>query len=469
MSLPLARRSMRFDSAGLLLVMTLAWLPSLARAGDSALDEAVRSRDSQAISRRFSELVRDDPKLAAEVIPAAYSAIESLPDEAMYAGDRYRVFASATNTLARIELTAAVKILEKTVRSSKDWREQFIVLHAARQNSAMDAVGLAMKALEAKDPRVVQLAARILGRSRDVQVLDAVLSAMQKWEKREVIEKLDAGREKLEVDLGARAWLACRDALHRLTGKAFHFAQDFKNYIRAHREDIDPKKVDIENQTKDERATRVNLFGLEVTGKNIMFILDISGSMETTDPFTPEQLAELNRPGRTVVKDAKDPLVDEFLQDRKRIRRAKRELLAVVRSLPEDKNFNVILYSNEANAWKEWLVDASEKNKNAFAEHAETIKAHGVTFTDDALRRALDDPSVDTIYLITDGAPTHMGSQGKAMPPDAPQLIQTILQETKYRNYLRQVRIFTLGFEGAEEDFLKQLSKENEGIYTRIE
>ena len=35
-------------------------------------------------------------------------------------------------------------------------------------------------------------------------------------------------------------------------------------------------------------------------------------------------------------------------------------------------------------------------------------------------------------------------------------------------NFLRGVRIFTLGFEGAEENFLKKLAADNSGSYVRI-
>ena len=74
---------------------------------------------------------------------------------------------------------------------------------------------------------------------------------------------------------------------------------------------------------------------------------------------------------------------------------------------------------------------------------------------------------MDTIYLITDGAPTHVGSQG-GIPSDAPELMKSILRRMKAMNFLRGVRIFTLGFRGAEEEFLKELSAAHSGKYVRI-
>ena len=78
------------------------------------------------------------------------------------------------------------------------------------------------------------------------------------------------------------------------------------------------------------------------------------------------------------------------------------------------------------------------------------------------------DLTVDTIYLITDGAPTHLGSAGPGRPPDADELIGEIHKRVRYLNFLRGVRIFCLGFPEADEEFLKKLSKENSGTYVAI-
>ena len=96
------------------------------------------------------------------------------------------------------------------------------------------------------------------------------------------------------------------------------------------------------------------------------------------------------------------------------------------------------------------------------------IGADGITITDLALEEAFADLGVDTIYLITDGAPTHVGSRG-GFPEDAEELIKSIHRSTKAINFLRGVRIFTLGFRGAEEEFLKKLSRDHSGKYVRVE
>ncbi|MFQ5655326.1 MAG: VWA domain-containing protein, partial [Planctomycetota bacterium] len=138
-------------------------------------------------------------------------------------------------------------------------------------------------------------------------------------------------------------------------------------------------------------------------------------------------------------------------------------------SLAEDRRFNLIAYSSEVRPWGKTLEQATPGAKKKAVRFIDGLKAQGVTFTDLALAEAIADPRVDTIYLITDGAPTHVGSRGRDLPEDASRLMKRILLETRSVNYLRGIRIFTLGFEGAEEAFLKRLAAEHEGIYVRIE
>lgn len=442
-----------------LVVMPACW------AGDSALDEAVHSKDADEIVARFHSLAREDAARASTLIPMAYAAVEASTAEDFYQGDRYRIFSAAVQALAGLRAPAEVKTLGSLYAKAKEGPVRFLLLHTALQHPGLDAIAMALTGLKDDYAEVVALSARILRNTRDIAMLDPVLDAMARWETRGTQEKLKGGRKVIAgSDGGARAWLACRDTLHALTGQSLLAADDFRNYIRAHRDSIDPNKIDPSEQR--EVRTGVGLFGLDVTGRNIFFLLDVSGSMEATDPFTPEQIEKLGR-GRTGVGGS-DPLEEEMILERKRIRRAKRELAAVIRALPEDRRFNVIAYSSEVTSWKETMSLASDSAKREAVEFVETLVAKGVTVTDDALYRAFADPTVDTVYLITDGAPTHMGSQGPDLPEDAPRLMKQILTDLKAANYLRQIRLFTLGFEGAEEAFLQRLADENFGKYTSI-
>jgi hypothetical protein len=156
-------------------------------------------------------------------------------------------------------------------------------------------------------------------------------------------------------------------------------------------------------------------------------------------------------------------------EQRRRITRAKKEMIRVVNALPRDVRFNLISFSSDVYPWKDAGVQATEKNKKKAETYISDLRAEGITVTDMALEEAFGNLDVDTIYLVTDGAPTHVGMRGPGMPPDSASIIREIHERTKEINFLREVRIFTLGFKGAKEDFLKKLSKDNGGRYVAIE
>ncbi|MCI0651774.1 MAG: VWA domain-containing protein [Planctomycetes bacterium] len=449
-----------------LLILASAGAPR-AFAGDPELDAALVASDTDAIIARIGVLAKTDPELAVALVPAAYSAIEQLGDAGMLPEDRFRVFKKAASALASIRAGGAIAKIEEAIAKSKDSRIRFLCLHAALLSANIDAVKISIVALKDASPFISATAARCLGRSKKAEAIYPLVAAMERWETPATRETAKKGRKSVsELDTG-KAWLACRDALYRLTGESMFAAADYKNFLKLRFDSIDPAKIDIE-KIEAEKVTGVGLFGLEITGINIAFVLDISGSMEATDPLTPEQEEKLNK-RRTGVSGAEDEELKAMIEIRKRILRAKREVTRAIRSLPEDRNFNLIVYSTKVKSWSEKLVAATAKNKDAVAEFIEAIVPEGVTVTDDALLAAFEDPSIDTIYLVTDGAPTHVGTSGPGLPPDAKELMDRIVKDTAARNYLRGVRLFALGFKEAEEEFLKKLAKENDGLYRRIE
>ncbi|MHC4936162.1 MAG: vWA domain-containing protein [Planctomycetota bacterium] len=450
----------------LLLALSLPLL--LARplpAGDKELGQLLKAHDSGGLARRFAALVDEDPGAAAKEIPVAISRIYGKDADDYHATDRYRCFIRAARELSRIRSDAAKEVLAAQVMAGKEWPARAVALHAALQSTEMDGVQLALVAITDAAPAVVRAGAHALGHSKQAIVISPLVQAMEKWESEETLEKATKrGRKGVGEDERGRTWLSIRDALERLTGQSLHSAVAYRTYYDTHRGEIDPTKVDL--SAERERSTGLGLFGLELTGRNIAFVLDISGSMMSSDALTPEQLEKLRR---STGVEGTDNLERRMMEDRRRIVRAKRELKGVVSGLPEDKNFNIIAYSTDVLPWQKVLVEGVKKNREAAVGFVESLEAEGITVTDWALQEALLDPRVDTVYLITDGAPTHVGLTGPGLPRDARELMQRILEETRAINHLRGVRIFTLGFEGAEEGFLEKLSEENGGRYVRIE
>jgi hypothetical protein len=358
-----------------------------------------------------------------------------------------------------------VVAVPKLFIKQKAWGARLILLAGARVNPRVDAIDLSLAVLEKeKDPAVLREAVKILGFSQDKK---AILPLIEFWEK--ITKKMGPSRATVRPRRGRQSrtsyrnpeWdrvpLALQEALTRLCGKILANAEQYRRLYQYHGDEIDPTQpVDLENKG------RTVIFGLDLVGKNIAFVLDVSGSMETTDPLP---VGQTRGPRTRVGGDGVD-LLGEL--ERMRIYRAKEELKRVVKALPEDKSFNIIAFSTGVKPWKDHLVPAGGSAKKKAVDFIGDLRAEGITVTDLALEYAFEDPIVDTVYLITDGAPTHRGSFGPGLPQDAPRLIKEILERTRVLNFRRGVRIFCLGFPGAEEAFLKQLAKEHGGTYRPI-
>jgi len=116
---------------------------------------------------------------------------------------------------------------------------------------------------------------------------------------------------------------------------------------------------------------RYAFYGIELHSDAAAFVCDISGSMQG-----------------------------------KRIETLKRELTFVIQRFPPQGRFNLVLFNDKVQAWSKKLVPATTKRRKAALDHVAGLNAGGATNISDALEAALADPAVDTIVLLTDGAPT---------------------------------------------------------------
>ena len=117
--------------------------------------------------------------------------------------------------------------------------------------------------------------------------------------------------------------------------------------------------------------------GLPIRSERVCFLIDLSGS-----------IWQKRADGRT-----RKELVDE-------------ELRKALEALPESTRFNVIPYTAIPAPWQKTLVPAERKN---VAKALEWFVARKDTGTGDlwgALQVALADPDVDTLVVLSDGAPS---------------------------------------------------------------
>jgi hypothetical protein len=346
--------------------------------------------------------------------------------------------------------------LRKLLARGKEWQERLLAVDASLFVKGLDPTESCLAALDDPHPIVVRRALQYLARSKKVPVVEKIVKRYA---------DLETKRTGESAAQWSRTLLAFQSTLQRMIYVDLPAGVDYRNWFEAHKDDPDlfqPKK-------SRGGLTGATLFGTPITGKYIVFVLDISGSMLSTDLPSGKDPA-VKRP-RTVVRKREgedEEKKEEPPSERQRMLRAKNELSNVVKALGEDVKFNIVTFSSDVTPWKQTLVPASAANKKDAVEHIQALKAEGVTVTDLALESAFAHLEADTIYLVSDGVPTHTGSSG-GVPEDTPGLIRMIHGRVEELNFLRGVRIFTLGFQLAEEEFLKKLAADNAGTYVRIE
>lgn len=123
--------------------------------------------------------------------------------------------------------------------------------------------------------------------------------------------------------------------------------------------------------------TRANLAGLNLISDRVVFLVDFSGSTWDT------KVGDLSR------KEVLD-----------------RELGKALEALPDGTLFNVIPYTNAPIPWEKGLVPATKENVARARAFFQRCNARGRGNAFDAALKALEDPDVDSLVVLTDGVPT---------------------------------------------------------------
>jgi hypothetical protein len=200
-------------------------------------------------------------------------------------------------------------------------------------------------------------------------------------------------------------------------------------------------------------------FDLEVESDRVLFVLDFSGSM--AEPITLQARTTAAAPGTTTTKAAM----------------VVSELKKLVMSLPDGALVNLIVFSDDVRIWRQEgnrpaLVKLDDEARDdLLGNFLDTLRPNGPTNLYDALDKALDfggrglhdkyyAAGFDTLYVITDGAPT----AGAVVDKDE---IRRRVRET---NQLRRIAIHCITF-GDQNDtsFLGPLATENGGRHIHVE
>ncbi|HTK73808.1 MAG TPA: VWA domain-containing protein [Gemmataceae bacterium] len=218
-------------------------------------------------------------------------------------------------------------------------------------------------------------------------------------------------------------------------------------------------RADLVNQITRLRAATENRFeGIQLTGKRVVFLVDMSGSMELIDDRTPDAA---KWPG---VRDA---------------------VLKIMRSLPQLEKFQVILFSDQATFLLgqpgTWLDYNPTTSPDRVGTALASTKPRGNTNMYAAMEAAFKfrPTGMDTIYLFSDGLP-NIGAgldpvQTRTMKEfERSEILSRHIRTTLKSNWnvtrptQSKVRINAVGFfyESPEVGaFLWALARENDGSF----
>ena len=242
----------------------------------------------------------------------------------------------------------------------------------------------------------------------------------------------------------------------------------------------DLAKVMEERKRRKASGTRyanasASFAGIPTKSRNIIFIIDVSGSMET-------QVVEIER----FREGGRD--YNSF----QRLEIVKKELADTIDGFDENVNFNIQAFATNIKWWKKRLVRANILNKNSAKEWVSRLKPiggasagfraraglkantlqEGKTNTYGALMAGLgapEDPNeeiskktfkekVDTIYFLSDGQPT----EGKIVD------VAEIREMVRRVNQVRKVIIHAIAIGDFQKNFMRSLAEQNGGVYVDL-
>jgi len=219
--------------------------------------------------------------------------------------------------------------------------------------------------------------------------------------------------------------------------------------------------------------------GVETSSRNIVFVIDVSGSME-----------------ELVV--SKETFRERGFNNFQKLEVVKEELRRSVESLGDNVRFNIHSFATQVHPWKDRLVPANALNRRAAAQWISELKPIGGQMAAERASAGLrnssgledgrtnayagllaglgldQDPKQrgpvteaatdakegegDTMFFLTDGKPT------------VGELVDTedILKSIQELNRFRKVTIHTIAIGDFTSSFLKQLAEQNGGVFVDL-
>lgn len=311
------------------------------------------------------------------------------------------------------------------------------------------------------------------------QVRAAAINALAKVRHKHsiglLIERLAIEEGRLRQDIGR--------SLEGITGRGFGERVDgwrgfWKTYKDRFEIPTDAELVALAKRRAERKqmykpaADGITYHGVATPSKAMLFVLDVSGSME-------QEVVEKER-----YKDGGYPSM-------MRLDIVKTELARTIEKLAPNVYFNIAAFATDVNPWKKRLVKANALTKAAAMTWLKRLKPLGGASKEDLARVGLTGSAnlgagktntyaallwalglkpggkapnkdyqmeIDTVFFLSDGRPSH----GLYIETD------DVLREFKKLNAVRGVALHTFGIGDFEKDFIERLALDNGGVYVDL-
>ncbi|HIC24115.1 MAG TPA: hypothetical protein EYO84_11845 [Planctomycetes bacterium] len=400
--------------------------------------------------QRFDEASRAVDVL---VLDGSKKAIEALVQVGL-GGDYYGIERYIGSKLIGIDPGAAFDRVCELATKDKRPSARIILTLVLSARTELNANAAILTNLFDPDDSVALTAVEALTKKDNFALVDHLIEALSRQ------EKMGRKDHLLAYEI--------RKCLLKVTGEDFQTAVDWRNFWGPRKnnyEKPDPteKKRGLTSVKRDPPA----FFGMEVVAKNVIFLLDVSGSMEKVDllPENPGDAVGGGGGGTGIGGEGGAPPpapTPGQKESRQRIRRVQDELIRTIGKLAPDVQFNVISFNHKIHLMSKGLVRASSRRKREAIKYVRNFSAEGETWTDHALREAFGAPGLRVIFLLSDGAPRRDNKLLDTAP---------ILQWVREANRFRRVRINTVGFAQAGSNlrkFMGDLARQNNGEYIEL-
>lgn len=393
--------------------------------------EALRASADKRVAQAVLPLLRStDPEIeigAYEIIAAVGDASYRTHFAKGIKSPRWEVRALCVDALSKAGDKDLLK-LSIPLLSDRDKRVRISVVEALLRHGGPDVIEPLLKAIDGSDPRVQDDIADALARLTG-QNFGPVSAQWESW------WALNKGRGL---------------ALKALSGEDFAALKE-----------------------EDRERSKTVYFGLRVVSNHLGFLIDTSESMG--EEYTPKEAAKKapdgEGKGKTVVVEKKKKTTAKKSGRSgvtTRLDVAKKELTGVVANLRDSQALNVLSFNTLITDFVHTaLGPPGAEEAKSLAKLVPAVRARLAQFTGrlspggmtnllGAIETAMQYSELDTIYLLSDGAPT-VGVTDHGQ----------LLAEVERLNRRRRVKINTISFDPEPEErrLLQALSDQNFGVY----